>query len=141
MDNIREKAEEALAGFIGEGHDFHPGQYEAIEATLTKRRTLVVQRTGWGKSMVYFICTKLLRKEGKGATLVVSPLLALMDNQIAAAEKGGLKCGVLNSARTSGEKNNTLNAMKRNELDMVFTTPETLFSTVYPEIGNKPIGR
>lgn len=78
MTDIRTKAEQALHEFIGEGTNFRPGQYEAIEATLTNKRTLVVQRTGWGKSMVYFVCTKLLRSEGKGITLIVSPLLALM---------------------------------------------------------------
>lgn len=87
MTDIRAKAEQALYEFIGEGKSFRPGQYEAIEATLTNKRTLVVQRTGWGKSMVYFICTKLLRNEGKGITLIISPLIALMKNQIEAAEK------------------------------------------------------
>ena len=78
------------------GTIFH-GQYEAIEATMTKRRTLVVPRTGWGKSLVYFICTKLMRSEHRGVTLVVSPLLVLMENQMEAAEKMGLWCDVLNS--------------------------------------------
>ena len=62
MTDIRSKAEQALHEFIGEDKQFRPGQYEAIEATLTNKRTLVVQRTGWGKSMVYFVCTK----RGKG---------------------------------------------------------------------------
>lgn len=104
MTNIREKAERALCEFIGNGKSFREGQYEAIEATLTNKRTLVVQRTGWGKSMVYFVCTKLLRDEGKGITLIISPLLSLMKNQIESAEKANLKCDVLNSTKTNDEK-------------------------------------
>ncbi len=128
MNEIREKAEKALCDFMGEGKKFREGQFEAIEATLTKRRTLVVQRTGWGKSMVYFVCTKLLRDEGKGVTLIISPLLVLMNNQIAAAGNAGLKCEVLNSTKTVEEKNNIIEKMKKNELDIIFTTPETLFT-------------
>lgn len=128
MVDIKVKAEKALHDFIGEGKDFRPGQFEAIEATLTNKRTLVVQRTGWGKSMVYFVCTKLLRDEGKGVTLIISPLLALMSNQIAAAEKAGLKCDVLNSIKTKEEKISIIEKMKSGEMDIVFTTPETLFS-------------
>ncbi len=128
MTDIRTKAEKALHNFIGEGSDFRQGQFEAIEATLTNRRTLVVQRTGWGKSMVYFVCTKLLRDEGKGVTLIVSPLLTLMSNQIAAAEKAGLKCDVLNSEKTDDEKDDIIEKMKSCDIDMVLTTPETLFT-------------
>lgn len=128
MVDIKAKAENALHDFIGEGKDFRPGQFEAIEATLTNKRTLVVQRTGWGKSMVYFVCTKLLRDEGNGVTLIISPLLALMSNQIAAAEKAGLKCDFLNSIKTNEEKVSLIEKMKNGEMDIVFTTPETLFS-------------
>jgi len=128
MDNIREKAHRALCDFIGEGKDFRPGQYEAVEATLTNRRTLVVQRTGWGKTMVYFICTKLLRDEGKGVSIIISPLLVLMSDQIRSAESAGLKCAVLSSEVGKKQKEDIIESMKRDELDIVFTTPETLFS-------------
>ena len=76
---------------------FREGQYEAIEATLTRKRVLVVQKTGWGKSLVYFISTKINRQQGKGVTLIISPLLVLMENRIDAAKKMDLKCGVINS--------------------------------------------
>lgn len=128
MTDIKAKAEKALRDFIGEKGNFRPGQFEAIEATLMNRRTLVVQRTGWGKSMVYFVCTKLLRDEGKGVTLIISPLLVLMENQISAAKKAGLECGVLNSTRTNEEKTEIIEKMKNGGIDIVFTTPETLFS-------------
>ena len=128
MTNIREKAERALCEFIGNGKSFREGQYEAIEATLTNKRTLVVQRTGWGKSMVYFVCTKLLRDEGKGITLIISPLLSLMKNQIESAEKANLKCDVLNSTKTNDEKVSIIEKMKNGDIDIVLTTPETLFT-------------
>ena len=79
------KALTIIRALYGEDATFREGQYEAIEATLTHHRTLVVQKTGWGKSLVYFVCTKLLRDQGHGVTMVVSPLLVLMENQLAAA--------------------------------------------------------
>lgn len=70
--------------------EFRDGQWEAITAiTEEQSRLLVVQRTGWGKSFVYFLATRLLRDKGRGITLLISPLLALMRNQIAAAEQIG----------------------------------------------------
>lgn len=66
--------------------EFRDGQWTCIEALLRKQRLLVVQRTGWGKSMVYFLATRMLRDAGNGFTLLISPLLSLMRNQIQAAE-------------------------------------------------------
>ncbi len=69
---------------------FRDGQWEAIEALTNKReKLLVVQRTGWGKSSVYFISTRIFRDQGLGPTIIISPLLALMRNQVEAAEKLG----------------------------------------------------
>src|SRR6516165_7391060 len=77
---------------------FRPDQLEAIRDLVVDRaRVLCVQRTGWGKSAVYFIATALLREAGAGPTLIVSPLLALMRNQIAAAERLGLRAHTINS--------------------------------------------
>ena len=71
---------------------FHPGQFEAIEALVARHeRALVVQRTGWGKSAVYFVTTALLRARGFGPTVIISPLLALMRDQIAAASRAGIR--------------------------------------------------
>lgn len=106
---------------------FRPGQYEAIEATMCNRRTLVVQRTGWGKSLVYFACTKMLRHQGKGITFVVSPLLALMENQIVSAKKLGLSCDALNS-QTKDRREEILQNIVDRKLDLVLVTPETLFA-------------
>lgn len=88
---------------------------------------LVVQKTGWGKSLVYFICTKLLREEGAGVTLVISPLLALMDNQLSAARKMELNCAALNST-TANERELILMGMEANSYDLVLATPESLMN-------------
>ena len=119
------RATAILKKLYGDNAKFRPGQYEAIERTIKEKRLLVVQKTGWGKSLVYFICTKLLREEGAGVTLVVSPLLALMDNQLLAARKMGLTCAALNST-TSNEKELILMGMESNTYDLVLATPESL---------------
>src|ERR1700748_1825524 len=77
---------------------FRSGQLEAIRDVVADRaRVLCVQRTGWGKSAVYFVATSLLREASAGPTLIVSPLLALMRNQIAAAQRLGLRAHTINS--------------------------------------------
>ncbi|MDE5946541.1 MAG: RecQ family ATP-dependent DNA helicase [Oscillospiraceae bacterium] len=121
------QALKAIQSIYGEDAVFREGQYEAIEATLTHHRTLVVQKTGWGKSLVYFVCTQIQRKLGKGLTIVVSPLLVLMENQLQAANKLGLHCAVLNS-KTKDKRNEHLSEMKAGTLDLVLITPETLFT-------------
>ena len=79
--------------------EFRAGQWEAIDALVNRReRLLVVERTGWGKSAVYFIATRILRDRGRGLTLIVSPLLALMRNQIEAAERIGIRAVTINSS-------------------------------------------
>ena len=121
---IRIKAEEMLKAACGEDAKFHAGQYEAIEATLTHHRSLVVQKTGWGKSMVYFISAKLLG----GITVVISPLLVLMENQKEAAEKLGLECAVLNGQVKGEQRAEMIRDLCNGEYNVLFTTPETLFS-------------
>ncbi len=88
-----------LETMFGPGAAFRDGQREAIKAVIADgSRTLVVQRTGWGKSLVYWIATRVLRDLGHGPTLIVSPLLSLMRNQIEAAERLGLRAVTINSA-------------------------------------------
>ncbi|MBN1486202.1 MAG: RecQ family ATP-dependent DNA helicase, partial [Anaerolineae bacterium] len=88
-----------LRQMLGPDANFRPDQWEAIETVAVKRqRLLVVQRTGWGKSMVYFLATKLRRESGAGPTLLISPLLSLMRDQIKMAESIGLRAGTINSA-------------------------------------------
>ncbi|MEW9553163.1 RecQ family ATP-dependent DNA helicase [Nonomuraea sp. NPDC050783] len=96
---LRDEAEERLRALAGEHAVLRDDQWAAIEAlVLDRRRVLVVQRTGWGKSAVYFVATALLRELGEGPTVIVSPLLALMRNQIAAAERAGIRAVTINSA-------------------------------------------
>ena len=123
---IYKQAHSLLKEIYGEKSTFRDGQYEAIEATLLHRRTLVVQKTGWGKSLVYFMCTKMFRKLNKGVTFVVSPLLVLMENQLEAAQKMGLVCHSLNST-TKEHHEEIITEIKADKIDLVFITPETLF--------------
>ncbi len=89
---------DALRTLVGAEAEFREGQRVAIEALVDDhKRVLCVQRTGWGKSAVYFVATMLLRAQGKGPTLLVSPLLALMRNQIEQAERGGIRAATINS--------------------------------------------
>lgn len=91
VDDLRTQGVAILRRLVGRNNaDFHPGQWEAIEALVAHhRRALVVQRTGWGKSAVYFVATLLQRAIGSGPTLIVSPLIALMRDQVAAAKRAG----------------------------------------------------
>ena len=95
----RESAERHLKALVGRDDAvLREDQWAAIEAlAVDRRRALVVQRTGWGKSAVYFVATLLLREQGAGPTVIVSPLLALMRNQIAAAERAGIRAVTINS--------------------------------------------
>lgn len=137
---IHKQATEIIKELYGKDASFREGQYEAIEATITQKRTLVVQRTGWGKSLVYFVCTKLMREQRSGVTMVVSPLLVLMQNQIEAAEKMGLKCDVLNSA-VKDRRDDILSSLENNDLDLILVTPETLFAEdVQKRLRNIRIG-
>ncbi len=98
-NNTQLHALSLLHQMLGQNITFRPGQWEAIEAVaIKKERALVVQRTGWGKSLVYFLATKLLRENGAGPTLLISPLLSLMRNQIDTAGKIGIRAYTINSA-------------------------------------------
>jgi ATP-dependent DNA helicase RecQ len=105
---------------------FRDGQEEAIRHLVEGRgRLLVVQKTGWGKSFVYFIATKLLRESGSGPALLISPLLALMRNQIAAAERMGVRAATINSDNHE-EWTKVEAALARDEVDILLISPERL---------------
>src|SRR3972149_1194697 len=105
---------------------FREGQEEAIRHVVEGRgRLLVVQKTGWGKSFVYFIATKLLREAGAGPALLISPLLALMRNQIVAAERMGVRAVTINSDNQA-EWANVEAAIQRNQIDILLISPERL---------------
>lgn len=105
---------------------FRDGQAEAIRHVLEGNGPLlIVQRTGWGKSSVYFIATKLLREEGYGPALLISPLLSLMRNQIAAAERMGIRAETINSDNTM-EWEPVEERIRAGEVDVLLISPERL---------------
>ncbi len=123
---LRERAEVVLAGLAGPGARLREDQWTAIHALVELRsRALVVQRTGWGKSAVYFVATALLRAAGAGPTVIVSPLLALMRNQIDAAHRAGIHAATVNSANTA-DWERTYAAVEAGEVDVLLVSPERL---------------
>ncbi|WP_155852817.1 DEAD/DEAH box helicase, partial [Arthrobacter sp. H14] len=125
--HLRVRATELLRKLVGsETADFHPGQYEAVEALVEGgRRALVVQRTGWGKSAVYFVSSLLMRARGAGPTLIVSPLLALMRDQVAAAERAGVRAVAINSANQH-EWEEARQQLAADQVDVLLVSPERL---------------
>jgi ATP-dependent DNA helicase RecQ len=122
----RARAQEILEQLAGERATLRDDQWTAIEALVVRRRrALVVQRTGWGKSAVYFIAAKLLREQGRGATVIVSPLLALMRNQVAAAQRAGVHAATINSGNVT-EWDGIHQRIADGELDVLLVSPERL---------------
>jgi ATP-dependent DNA helicase RecQ len=106
--------------------DFRDGQWEAIDHIVNQRgKVLCVQRTGWGKSMVYFVSAKLMRAQGSGVTLIISPLLALMRNQIEAAQRLGLRALTVNSTNQE-DWGNVRDALMADQVDLLLISPERL---------------
>ncbi|RSN04239.1 recombinase RecQ [Nonomuraea sp. WAC 01424] len=123
---LREEAEERLRALAGDHARLRDDQWAAIEAlVLDRRRVLVVQRTGWGKSAVYFVATALLRELGEGPTVIVSPLLALMRNQIAAAERAGIRAVTINSANPEAWEE-IYGQVAEGMVDVLLVSPERL---------------
>ncbi|MFT4234880.1 MAG: DEAD/DEAH box helicase [Microbacterium sp.] len=105
---------------------FHDGQFEAIRALVDEhRRTLVVQRTGWGKSAVYFVAALLQRRRGQGPALIISPLIALMRDQVAAARRAGVRAEAISSANAT-EWGEIEASLARDEIDVLLVSPERL---------------
>ena len=125
--DVRAEAERHLRALVGrDDATLRDDQWTAIEALVVeRRRALVVQRTGWGKSAVYFVATLLLRAEGAGPTVIVSPLLALMRNQIAAAQRAGIRAVTINSTNVE-EWEPIQDAVAAGEVDVLLVSPERL---------------
>jgi len=129
-----------LRGLAGETAVLREDQWTAIEALVAhRRRALVVQRTGWGKSAVYFLATALSRERGAGPTVIISPLLALMRNQIAAAARAGIRAATMNSANPQ-EWDEVQERIASGVIDVLLVSPERLTNpdfrdTVLPKLA------
>ncbi|MGW3253230.1 RecQ family ATP-dependent DNA helicase [Streptomyces fungicidicus] len=126
---LRTAADAVLARLVGDDSGearLRDDQWRAIEALVAdKRRALVVQRTGWGKSAVYFVATSLLRARGSGPTVIVSPLLALMRNQVEAAARAGVRARTINSSN-SEEWDSVQAEIAAGDVDVLLVSPERL---------------
>ena len=124
---LRARAEEVLRRLVGrQDAVLREDQWSAIEALVAdRRRALVVQRTGWGKSAVYFVATALLREQGSGPTVIVSPLLALMRNQVDAARRAGIQAETIHSANTD-EWEQVQARVAAGATDVLLVSPERL---------------
>ncbi|MBZ6066964.1 RecQ family ATP-dependent DNA helicase [Aeromonas schubertii] len=119
--------------------EFREGQWEAIDALVNHRqKLLVVQRTGWGKSSVYFISTRIFRDRGMGPTIIVSPLLALMRNQIESAQRLGIVAETMNSTNTADWQEVTRRILT-NQIDCLLISPERLANDGFIETVLQPI--
>jgi ATP-dependent DNA helicase RecQ len=135
------RAEELLRQMYGPGAEFRDGQLEAILATVDRRaRTLLIQRTGWGKSLVYFVATKILRDEGLGPTLLISPLLSLMRNQVEAAQKIGIRAARIDS-ETADTLDDVETRLSRDEIDVLLVSPERLANERFQSVTLSKIPR
>jgi len=123
---LRAEAERHLRALAGEHARLRDDQWTAISALVgARRRALVVQRTGWGKSAVYFVATALLRARGAGPTVIVSPLLALMRNQVEAAGRAGIQARTINSANMQ-EWDRVYAEVADGRADVLLVSPERL---------------
>ncbi|RPK90213.1 MULTISPECIES: RecQ family ATP-dependent DNA helicase [Streptomyces] len=133
MDNLELRAEAdailaELVGAPGGSARLREDQWQAVAALVEeRRRALVVQRTGWGKSAVYFVATALLRRRGSGPTVIISPLLALMRNQVESAARAGIQARTINSANPE-EWETIYGEVERGETDVLLVSPERLNS-------------
>ncbi len=124
---VRERAEAVLRRLAGDHARLREDQWRAIEALVVdRRRVLCVQRTGWGKSAVYFVATALLRESGEhGPTVIVSPLLALMRNQVESAARAGIRARTINSANLD-EWDDITAEIHAGSVDVLLISPERL---------------
>ncbi|MFD6875427.1 MULTISPECIES: RecQ family ATP-dependent DNA helicase [unclassified Streptomyces] len=133
---LRTEADAILAELVGApggSARLREDQWQAVAALVEeRRRALVVQRTGWGKSAVYFVATALLRRRGSGPTVIISPLLALMRNQVEAAARAGIQARTINSANPE-EWDTIYGEVERGETDVLLVSPERLNSVDFRE--------
>src|SRR3954464_15302684 len=132
---LRDEAEACLRALAGERARLREDQWTAVEALVAdRRRALVVQRTGWGKSAVYFVATALLRARGAGPTVIVSPLLALMRNQVEAAQRAGIRAETINSANVQ-DWADVHARIAAGDVDVLLVSPERLNNPGFRDEG------
>ncbi|MBM9468030.1 RecQ family ATP-dependent DNA helicase [Nakamurella leprariae] len=136
---LEQRATERLRALVGSPTaELRADQLTAVRALVEdRRRALVVQRTGWGKSAVYFVATALLREQGAGPTVIISPLLALMRNQIAAAQRAGIRAVTINSANAH-EWEQVHRDIHDGAVDVLLVSPERLN---HPGFRDEVLGR
>ncbi len=123
---MEELARRLLVDLFGPSARFHDGQWEAVHAVAAgRRRVLVVQRTGWGKSLVYYMATRLLREAGAGPTILISPLLSLMRNQEQMAERMGVRAARIDSTNVD-DWEAVEQRLHDDSLDLLMISPERL---------------
>jgi ATP-dependent DNA helicase RecQ len=133
------RALELLRAALGPDACFRDGQLESIVALVDRRaHLLVVQRTGWGKSSVYFLTTRLLRERGAGPTVLVSPLLALMRDQVRAAERLGVRAARIDSSNTD-EWDEIVARLSHDEVDLLLVSPERLANAAFIDRVLEPL--
>jgi ATP-dependent DNA helicase RecQ len=132
-DEVEAELRQHIAALAGEGAEPRPEQLAAVQAVVAdRRRTLLVARTGFGKSAVYFSATRMLRDRGWGPTLVVSPLLALMRDQVAAAKRLGLSAETINSSNTD-DWDEIEDRITAGQVDLLLISPERLANDGFRE--------
>ena len=119
--------------------EFRDGQWEAIDMVVNQQeKLLLVQRTGWGKSAIYFISAKIFRDRGMGPTIIISPLLALMRNQIESASRLGIFCETINSTNTDDWQAITQRVLN-DQIDCLLISPERLANETFIETVLRPV--
>ncbi|MFF2484743.1 RecQ family ATP-dependent DNA helicase [Paenibacillus sp. NPDC058071] len=126
-------ADNYLKKMFNRNASFKEGQWEAINSVLQGGRTLVVQKTGWGKSLVYFLSTRMMRDDGAGPTIVISPLLSLMRNQMQSADRLGLRAATIDSSLNAQDLAEIEEDLSQGNIDVLFVSPERLANEHFME--------
>lgn len=129
---MKQYAEELLKQMIGKDAEFRDGQWEAIENAVNNKRSLIIEKTGWGKSIVYFMASKLINERRGGVTVLLSPLLSLIRNQIETAEKMGIRALSINS-ENKDDWDEIEHTLINGQCEIIFISPERLANKDFVE--------
>jgi ATP-dependent DNA helicase RecQ len=124
----RKEAEVKLKDIFGFNH-FFDDQWKTIDRILQKKRVLLIEKTGFGKSLTFqFPATQF-----DGLTIIFSPLIALMRDQIKSLKEKGIKVGLINSGQTDEENDLTIQNAINNKLKILYIAPERQENSVWQE--------